>query len=185
TIVATGPLTNIAKILMIDSEISKQIFELIIMGGAVSVPGNVTPKAEYNVWADAEAAKIVLESNLPIILVPLDVTMSFTFTADNLSEIKTANTSISKLISQMLPYYINIHKKLGNVDGCYVHDALAMAYTIDPTLFKTRMMGIEVIINKNEEYGKLIISKANPPLKICLKVDSQRFLQLFIDKMRK
>ncbi|NVM02538.1 MAG: nucleoside hydrolase [Candidatus Helarchaeota archaeon] len=185
TIVATGPLTNMAEILKIDHEISNYILELIIMGGALKVPGNVTPVSEYNVWADAEAAKIVLESDLPIILVPLDVTMSFTLTTTKISDIKTANTSISKLISRMLPYYIDVHKKLGNIDGCYIHDALAMAYTIDPTLFTTRMMGIEVIINKNKEYGKLIISKAKPPLKICLKVDFQRFLQFFIDQMIK
>ncbi len=185
TIVATGPLTNIAKMLTSSPEISNDILELIIMGGAVNIPGNVTSVAEYNIWADAEAAKIVLESDLPITLVPLDVTTSFRLTTANLYEIKKANTPISILISRMLPYYIEINQKLRNIDGCYIHDALAMAYSIDPTLFTTEMMGLEVMVNKNEEYGKLIISKEKPPLKICLKVNSQRFLRFFVDRMIK
>ncbi|MFX1450119.1 MAG: nucleoside hydrolase [Promethearchaeota archaeon] len=184
TVVATGPLTNIAELLNIDPEILKNVNELVVMAGAIFVPGNVTPIAEYNVWADAEAAKIVLESDLPIILVPLDVTMSFYLSTKNFNKIKRANTPISKLISRILPYYIDSNKKRGNLDGCYIHDALAMAYTIDQTLLKTKKMGIEVLISKNE-YGKTIPAESKLAIKVCLEVDSQKFLDLFLDRMLK
>lgn len=185
TIVATGPLTNLATVLKTNFYCLKKAFEIVIMGGAVQVPGNVTPYAEYNIWADAEAAKIVLESGLNITLVPLDVTMSFILSTNDVSKIKKANIPISRLISRMLPFYIDFHKKRRNLDGCYIHDALAMAFTIDQTFLKTKKMGLKVITEKNEKYGQTKPHKSNPPLNAGLEVDSQRFLEFFINRMMK
>jgi purine nucleosidase len=183
TIVATGPLTNIAGVINTNSEFSIQVNEVVIMGGAVFVPGNVSPHAEYNVWADAEAAKIVLESGLPITLVPLDVTMSFYLSTNHFAQITKEKTLISRLIAQMLPFYINAHKKRG-VDGCYLHDPLAMGVAFDPTLLTSKKMGIEVITSGNQ-YGRTIPNDSSPPIKVSLEVDHEKFLRLFIDRMTK
>ncbi|MHA1299430.1 MAG: nucleoside hydrolase [Candidatus Helarchaeota archaeon] len=185
TIVATGPLTNLSIVLKSYPDFSELISEIVIMGGSVKVPGNVTPYAEFNIWADAEAAKIVLESGLPITLVPLDVTMSFVLSTLDVEKIKEANTKISKLVTRILPFYIEAHKKRSNIDGCFIHDALAMAFTIDQTLLETDKIGIEVIIDKNKYYGQTKPSTSKPLIDLSMKVDSQKFLSIFIERMIK
>ncbi|MHA1383033.1 MAG: nucleoside hydrolase [Candidatus Helarchaeota archaeon] len=185
TIVATGPLTNLSIVLKSYPDFSELISEIVIMGGSVKVPGNVTPYAEFNIWADAEAAKIVLESGLPITLVPLDVTMSFVLSTLDVEKIKEANTKISKLVTKILPFYIEAHKKRSNIDGCFIHDALAMAFTIDQTLLETDKIGIEVIIDKNKYYGQTKPSTSKPLIDLSMKVDSQKFLSIFIERMIK
>ncbi len=180
---ATGPLTNIAEVINTDSEFSIHVKELVIMGGAVFVAGNVSPHAEYNVWADAEAAKIVLESGLPITLVPLDVTMRFYLSTDNFAQITKEKTLISGLIAQMLPFYIDAHGKRG-IHGCYLHDPLAMGFAFDPTLLTTKKMGIEVITSENQ-YGRTMRNDSSPPIKVSLEVNHKKFLRLFIERMTK
>ena len=85
----------------------------------------------------------------------------------------------------MLPFYIESNRKHGNIDGCYIHDALAMAFTIDKTLLKTNKMGINVEIDNDEKYGQTISSELKPTINVCLEVDSQRFLKLFIERLVK
>ncbi|MHA1376867.1 MAG: nucleoside hydrolase [Candidatus Helarchaeota archaeon] len=183
TLVATGPLTNVAEIIRKNNEFLKNIFEIVIMGGAIRVAGNVTPYAEYNIWADAEAAKIVFESGCPITLVPLDLTTSFILSSTNITKIEEANTPISKIIAKMLPYYVDVHKKRSGFDGCFIHDALAMAYAFDPTLVETEKIGIEIVIDKNEYYGQTKLSLSKPLIDSGIKVDSQKFLEIFINRM--
>lgn len=182
TLVSVGPITNLALLYQnAPFETLKLIKEIIIMGGAVFVPGNVTPYAEFNVFCDPRAAKIVFNSRLPIItLVGLDVTQKTILTEEQITEIENLNTPLSSFIAQISKYYVNFHKE---INGIYMHDPLAAAIALDSTLIKKKKLFIDVITDESEKFGctQVINDFQTPNLSVCTEVDSKRFLKFFLN----
>lgn len=180
-LVSIGPLTNLAMLFdSLSSDVASLIKNIIVMGGSITIPGNVTPYAEFNIFCDPHAAKRVLESGIPITLVGLDVTQQVILTQDHINEIQKENTVIAKFIADIANFYSRFHM---GINGCYLHDPLAAAVALDPMLIKTEKMNIEVICDNNPKLGQTLVSsrKNSPKIKVAVKVNVERFLRYFID----
>jgi len=135
TIVAVGPLTNIATLLTQYPDAARLVKRIIIMGGNIGWVGNITPQAEFNFWMDAEAADIVLHSGANILLVPLDITRQVLFTFNDLQEICTDGSAAAEWLKQTLTPWL---EKPFNSMGAPMHDQLAVAAVAHPELFTTK-----------------------------------------------
>ncbi len=189
-LVSLGPLTNIAVALLIEPRLTKYVKEMVIMGGAIKVRGNVTPDAEFNIFTDPEAAKLVFHSGMPITLVGLDVTMNTVLTPDNLAEIEGAGTPISLLIGQISRYYMKFYE-VRRIDGCAMHDPPAVGVAIDKTLVKMEKAYVSVETKGELTLGKTVANfdrsdrKHPVNMEVCLGVDSDRFIQTLIDALKR
>lgn len=135
TLIATGPLTNLALALQRDREGMGKLKAVAIMGGAVRTKGNITPYAEFNIFSDPLAAKIVLGSGLPITLVPLDVTHQVSLTSQWMEEkVKPITNAFSKFVIEATGYDSTAHQ-FRNKELIHLHDPLAIGVVIDPTLW--------------------------------------------------
>lgn len=182
TLIFVGPLTNLAKVVEQAPEVIPLVKEVVIMGGAVTVPGNVRPHAEANIYADPDAAKIVLQSGLPITLVGLDVTMETLLPREYVTEWEKSGSAVSQFFANITDYYISAYKNFKpGIRGCSLHDPLAVGVVLDPTFVDTKTMTINVDI-EGEEIGKTYEGEkaANYTINVCLAVDDERFLKHFL-----
>ncbi len=144
TIVAMGPLTNIARALMRDPELPSILGELIIMGGTVSGPGNVTPAAEFNIYCDPNAARTVFRSATTKTLIPLDITSQLIVNYDFLDELPDDSTKAGGLLRKILPFMFRSHHEHFGQEGIHLHDAVALVSLTDPELFERAQMAGDV-----------------------------------------
>lgn len=138
TIVAVGPLTNVAMALMLDGTILDKIEEIVIMGGGYNIT-NVTPTAEFNIWYDPEAAHRVIHCGAKVTLVPLDATHAACITLDDCKRFRALGTVSGNFAAALCEQRIFMHtygQPLAVPDSAAVHDALCIAYLIDPTVLK-------------------------------------------------
>ena len=141
TIVAVGPLTNIATLLLAYPELKGDIKRICIMGGSAE-GGNVTPVAEFNIWHDPEAARIVFASGVPITMCGLDVTHRLYITEPEVEEIRALGR-VGRLAAELFDYYKMYHGE-GGVHNVIPHDAVAVCWLLDPEMFYTRSLHVEV-----------------------------------------
>lgn len=145
TLITLGPLTNLAQALLTDRERVKRLREIIIMGGAIRVPGNVTPMAEFNIYVDPHAAQLVLASGLPLTLIPLDVTEKVVLSRDALQRlVQSFNDPLSQFISDMTVKVIELTERVYGMPGMILHDPLAVGVAIDPSFVKTFPLPVDV-----------------------------------------
>lgn len=144
TLVAVGRMTNLANALKQDPEIVSLVRQVVIMGGAFEVPGNVTPAAEANIHGDPEAADVVATATWPVVWIGLDVTMQTVMTRMQLKDIADAAGARGKLLFDLSQFYINFYEGLVD-DGMVVHDSCACAYVVAPELFTTRSGTVRVV----------------------------------------
>jgi len=184
TLIATAPLTNLALAIQKDSEGMGKLKEIVIMGGAVRIRGNITPYAEFNIFSDPLAAKIVLESGLPITLVPLDVTHQVSLTPQSMEErVKPVNNSISKFFIEATGYHSVTHQ-FRNMELIHLHDPLAVGVVIDPTLVRKERLSIHVETQEGEHYGKTSEVEEGLKVEVCLGVNAGGFLELFLSRLK-
>lgn len=184
TLVATGPLTNVALAVQKDLEGMKKFKRIVVMGGAVRVPGNITPHAEFNIYSDPLAARIVFESGLPLTLVPLDVTHQVFFTPSLLEErLIPLGSVLSRFVIDAVGYDSQRHefRRKGII---YLHDPLAVGVAIDEGLVKTEELFLRVETEEEERFGALEEIENGSPLRVCLGVDAKGFLELFLSRLR-
>jgi inosine-uridine nucleoside N-ribohydrolase len=188
TILAIGPMTNLALAIRMHPEIVPLIKRVVFMAGAFEVPGNTTPAAEFNVWFDPEAARIVVRRPLDMTFIPLDVTDTVPMTMDVYEKITANDNSIvTKLFKNS--YYARSFSENRNAKP-YVYDTLAMAYAIDPTLATDSAdMWVDVDINYGQGYGRTFgypqarAATYMQKAKVIRRFDNERFYRLFIDLM--
>jgi purine nucleosidase/pyrimidine-specific ribonucleoside hydrolase len=192
TLVATGPLTNVAYVFQLHSELPELLARLVLMGGAYGLTpygkGNRTPFAEFNIWQDPEAAHIVFNSGANIFAVGLDVTMDPTacLTNQHLSQIKTKHTPAAQLTAQLVEYEVKYH------GCCRMHDPLALAMLLDDSLLDFVLGKVEVVEGNDWDRGVTRISLCGgcqslgnsfPPIHVASAVDGPRFLKLFLSRI--
>ena len=184
TLIAIGPLTNLALGLQRDPEGMKRLKEVVIMGGAVRTRGNITPFAEFNFFVDPTAAKIVVESGLPITLVSLDVTCRAFLTPPIMEEkIKPMGTPFSEFVIQATGYdSVNHRFRLGR-EGFHLHDPLAIGIVINPDLVRKERLALCIETQEGEQYGKVSEIKEGPGIETCLGVNAEGFLELFLSRL--
>lgn len=135
TIVAVGPLGNLALALRLEPELPKLIKAVNIMGGAAHVPGNVTPVAEANIWNDAHAADIVFSADWQVNMFGLDVTYDLPFSPNFVDLLAEANPKLGGFVAKASQFYIDFYSEGKDEKVCYFHDAYPLAYLIEPELF--------------------------------------------------
>lgn len=148
TLVAVGPLTNIALALEAAPEIRSLVKEVVVMGGAFGMNdhrGNVTPYAEANIHDDPHAADIVFTADWPVVVLGLDVTEESFFSAAYIDKIKNEGGKVGEFIWDVSRYYLRFYANKLGLEGCHVHDPSAIAYVINPKLFTLREGPIRVI----------------------------------------
>jgi purine nucleosidase len=184
TLIAIGPLTNLALGLKKDMKGMKKLKEVVIMGGAVRTGGNITPHAEFNIFSDPLAAKIVFESGLPITLVPLDVTHQVCLTPSLIEKrIRPTNNPFSKFTIDAIGYDLNTRRFRRGTDLIYLHDPLAVGVVIKGDLLKKERLSLYVETQEGDRFGQIMEIEGNLNIEVCLEVDSKRFLDLFLSRL--
>ncbi|THE11931.1 nucleoside hydrolase [Bacillus timonensis] len=182
TIIAVGPLTNLALALQKAPEIVEHVSDVVIMGGAVFVPGNATPHAEANIFTDPEAAKIVLSSGLPITLVGLDVTMQTLLPREKVDAWR--GSEVGDFFADMVGFYHDFYESANpGIGGCGLHDPLAVGVAIDPSLVKAKDIAVDVTSEGKEDGRTIPIMEGNPKIQVCTEVDAQAFLDHFLKRV--
>jgi inosine-uridine nucleoside N-ribohydrolase len=204
TILALAPLTNIALALRSDPSLASQVESMVLMGGSLS-RGNVTPVAEFNFYVDPEAAAIVFESGIPIIMVGLDVTERVTFTDTHLKQLRTGNSAVSRAAAEIASHVLDSAEKRTHKREFHMHDALALAYLLDPQILTLEDDYIRIETSGEFTAGESIAYRKTPmrisaPLlgqetqpassaefrpnaRVGVDVRSERFFQLMMERL--
>ncbi len=177
TVVATGPLSNISDLLRYDPDLARTIGHLIILGGAVEAPGNVTAAAEFNIYCDSEAARQVFKSPVTKTLIPIDVTNQVMLGFDFLDRMKARDSSTSRLLQRILPgAYRSVRQHLG-LEGIPVHDAVAVVAAMRPALFTTSRLHGDVETAGELTHGATIFDRRSttaeqPNMDVATEIDA-------------
>lgn len=163
TIVATGPLTNIASALQQQPDLASVIGHLIIMGGTLSGPGNVTAAAEFNIYSDASAARAVFHSHVTKTLIPIDLTSRVMFNFDLLDKIPDGDSRHGELLRRILPGAFRAYRQHLGLEGIHLHDAVAIVAALEPDLFTTEPMYGDVETDGTLTYGATVFDRRRHP----------------------
>jgi purine nucleosidase len=190
TLVAIGPLTNVAFAIRKEPRIVAAVREIIVMGGAIRYPGNASPLAEYNVFVDPHAAHMVYHSGMPITLVPLDVTYQCILTPADVKRLQENPSPISRFIDDSTLFYMEFHDEYQQIHGCAINDPLALALTFAPKLCDYQELYVDVDISGGISMGKTLadfhgLTRKRPNMKVALSVRKQDFMELFLERMEK
>ncbi|WP_257350332.1 nucleoside hydrolase [Pseudalkalibacillus decolorationis] len=185
TLIAVGPQTNLATAIKKDPEIVNLVKRVVVMGGAVTVPGNVTPNAEANIYADPEAASVVFESGIPVTLVGLDVTMQTLLRNEVVNEWSSVKSAYSDFLQTICNSYIGAYHQFdSSLGGCALHDPLAVGVVIDPSFVKTVPMCVGVDLGKGDTFGKTYeVQQGKANIEVCLDIDVDRFVSHFLQRV--
>ncbi|MFC4401716.1 nucleoside hydrolase [Gracilibacillus xinjiangensis] len=184
TLVPTGPLTNIAMALMKEPEIKQNIKEIILMGGGSY--GNWTPAAEFNIYVDGEAAKVVFESGIPIRMFGLDITHQVLATSETVNELRVMKNKVADFIAELFIFFIQAYKDHFDFDGGPIHDACTIAHLIDPTIFTFKHLHVDIETKGEHTYGMTVIDRhgvtgKQPNVFVATGFDEEKFWKMFKD----
>jgi len=154
TLVAIGPLTNVALAIRQEPRIVEAVKEVFIMGGAIRHEGNTTPLAEFNTYVDPHAAHIVYHSGMPITLTPLDVTYQCILLAEDVAQLQKIKSPIPDFIADATRFYMEFHDEYQDIQGCVINDPLTLALTFTPELCDYEEHFVNVDISGGVSMGK-------------------------------
>ncbi|HMO57184.1 MAG TPA: nucleoside hydrolase [Roseiflexaceae bacterium] len=213
TLVAVAPLTNVALAIRKEPRIVEAVHDVIIMGGALRADGNTTSLAEFNFYVDPHAAHIVLESGMPITLLPWDVTSKVLLTQDDVDRLRRIPTPLTHFIAEATRFYIEFHLSAFGYAGCSINDPIALAMVFMPDLVTTEPMHVAIEYTSELTAGKTVISyigeqgtlpseqdvpgydtrlwppqwrkafRPPPNVRGVTACDERRFIELFVERM--
>ncbi|TVY08698.1 nucleoside hydrolase [Paenibacillus cremeus] len=184
TLIMTAPLTNLAAALSKYPELVRDVKEVIVMGGVVSSFGNVTPTAEYNMYVDPEAARLVFQAGFPsLILVGLDVTRKALLTEEHINGL--SNESIREYVRESTRDYLNRYFERNGVRACAMHDPLAVGVALDRSVVTMKSYYVDVETRSELCDGQTVCDFQNrlqrePNVQVCTEVDAEAFLDMFL-----
>lgn len=184
TVLAIGPLTNLALALRAAPDIADLVAEVIVMGGAFGEGGrggNVTPFAEANIHNDPEAAAEVLSAAWPVTLVGLDVTTRCVLPSAAIKAL--AGGDAGRFVDMVTRGYVEAYGRFDGLDGCCLHDVAAAAYVLRPELFTLRAGGLSVAL-EGERLGQTRWDEAGRPQRVCLEVEADQLVEHFLAAVR-
>jgi purine nucleosidase len=144
TLVPVGPLTNIATAFQRAPDIIARVREIVLMGGAYFAVGNITPAAEFNIYVDPEAAKIVFAAGVPLVVMPLDVTHKALTTRARIDAFRAMGTRVGDMVAAWTDFFERFDMAKYGSEGAPLHDPCTIAYVIDPSLFSGRLINVEI-----------------------------------------
>ena len=191
TFIALGRLTNLALAINIAPQIAESLNEVIVMGGAVTVPGNASPVATANLWGDPQAAEVVYRSGARIVQIGLDVCKEVEFSPEQLQRAWQNDTPANRLLQNAVSFIqaaYNSRGRLRNPGGAQFNDVPAMAYAIDPTLFGASDAFVRVEHRSALTAGQTVadiegLTDNAPNAKIALSVDADRLTELWVERL--
>jgi purine nucleosidase/pyrimidine-specific ribonucleoside hydrolase len=190
-LVALGPLTNLALALQRDRDALRRCSRIVVMGGAVTASGNVTPVAEFNMYVDPDAAAAVFEAGLPIDLIPLDVTRQVVLTRAGLHEaLARSRSARARFVEDFTLFGFEFGESRGE-GGIFLHDPLAMAVAIEPGLVAFESLHVAVEWEGRLTRGMTVADRRDiepyrkqpPTCRAALSVDAPRFLHFFLERL--
>lgn len=184
TIVAVGPLTNVAAALQREPDLAGRLGRIAIMGGAIGL-GNWTPAAEFNIYADPDAADIVLRSGAPITMTPLEVTHRALATDAVIERIAAFDTPVARMSVALLRYFAETYERVFGFPAPAVHDPCAVAAIIDPSVVTTKVMNVTVELESELTGGRTVCdvygtTGREPNVDVGVDLDVERFWELMI-----
>ncbi|MBN9547835.1 MAG: nucleoside hydrolase [Alphaproteobacteria bacterium] len=187
-VVATGPLCNIGLLVLKHPHVLPKIKELIWMGGVFYRKSEFITPTEFNAFCDPEALKLVLDARVPITMIGLDVTMQVLIEAPQYEELAAIDTPLGRVVMDWLKFYEKLHRNSMGVGGA-MHDPLALALAIDPTLVRTRPAHIGVDLSGSYTFGATVADfwherGEEDNARIAYEVDADRFFKLMFDLLR-
>lgn len=184
TLIAVGPLTNIALALQHHPEITQTAAKLVVMGGAVRTPGNVNAFAEANIWNDPHAAEIVFAANWDVTLVGLDVTERIQCTPEDFAPMLRSSPKCGALMNEAAEFYFQFHIESKGLNACFLHDPSAIICAQQPELFQMVSAPITMRV-EGEEAGRTIEAPdaKTLPIIICIEPDADAIRARFLKHM--
>lgn len=198
TLLALGPLTNVALALRREPRLSQRLREICLMGGSTT-RGNVTPAAEFNISVDPEAAHAVFTSGVPVRMVGLNVTQQVVATPERRRAVRAAGTRVAVLAADLLEFYSAVIHRLYGLPGGALHDPVAAAALIDPSLVRFAPMHVAVELHGEHTAGMTVCDDrytrtapdvpaarrgAPPNAEVAVAVDADRCFDLLLDVLR-
>jgi inosine-uridine nucleoside N-ribohydrolase len=184
TLVPTGPLTNIARVL--EESGGENVERIVLMGGSIA-EGNITPAAEFNIWADPEAADRVFHSGLDVTMIGLDVTHKALLTPPIAERLRAAGAT-GVFVAELAEFFTVYHRVTYGWDGAPIHDAVAVAHVVRPGLVETRPRNVEVELESELCRGRTVVDlwkrtgrPANADVGVDLDVDG--FFELLVERI--
>lgn len=178
TLIPLAPLTNIATLFIARPELMQKIERISLMGGGAYM-GNWTPAAEYNIWADPEAAKVVFNSGLPIIMAGLDVTHKAYITREENEVLRAQGNEISVFAAELIDYFSRYHYEVEGFPGCTMHDPTAVCALLHPELFTSVTCNVDVEVTGELTTGMTVVDTINYNEKIQGKTVEKNTTVLF------
>ena len=188
TLVAIGPLTNVALAIRQELRLVEALKQIIIMGGAIRYEGNTTALAEFNTYVDPHAAQIVYHAGIPITLVPLDVTYQCILTRNDVKRLQQIDSPVTQFVADATRFYMEFHDEFQKIEGCVINDPLALALTFAPELCDYQELPVEVDLSGGISMGKTVAdfynyNKKPANLKVALGVRARDFIDLFVERL--
>ena len=185
TLVATGPLTNLGLLLRAAPDLHERIGEIVVMGGSLGA-GNTTPSAEFNIWADPEAAAIVFEAGLPLRMTGLDVTHQALLLPDDVAALEALGTRAGRVFAELMRFFAIHHRDRYGWDGPPVHDAVAVAWLLEPTPWGPQRLRVDIDTSDGPSRGRTIadpegLTGRPPNVEVGLTIDRERLMGMLVD----
>ncbi|HUQ23415.1 MAG TPA: nucleoside hydrolase [Gaiellaceae bacterium] len=183
-LVPIGPLTNVA--LYLAEHGTENLERIVLMGGAIA-EGNMTPAAEFNIWADPEAAQRVFHSGVPVTMIGLDVTHKALLTPALAEQFRAAGR-VGTFVAELVEFFKQYHARTYGWDGAPVHDAVALAQAFRPDLVHTRQLNVEVETGSDLCRGRTVVdlwSRTDRPANadVGVDIDADAFFELLLDRI--
>ena len=188
TVCALGPLTNIGLALVKQPEIAPRIKRIVAMGGGFFEGGNVTPAAEFNIYVDPQAARLVFESGIPVTLIPLDCTHQALTTALRIDRFRQMNNKSGPACAKLLEFFERFDEEKYGTDGGPLHDPCVIAWLLKPELFTSRDVNVAVECESELTMGMTVIDwwKVTPRpanATVCRSVNADGFFALLTERI--
>ena len=198
TLVAVGPLTNLALALQLDPTITDNVVEVVVMGGNAFCAGNATPAGEANILNDPDAADLVFGASWPVTMIGLDVTHNVNMTGSTIDQLALLPGPLNEFVAAAVPFYRAFYEERNGIDGIYVHDSTVVVYLLAPELFRFGHYPVRVDTSDGIGRGKtwpaltepdaednpaLSPWQNRPRVKVGIGVDGKKVVQVIVEKL--
>ncbi|XVF40923.1 hypothetical protein PTKIN_Ptkin01aG0239800 [Pterospermum kingtungense] len=194
TVVALGPLTNIALAIQLDPSFTKNVGQIVLLGGAFAVNGNVNPAAEANIFGDPDAADIVFTSGADVLAVGINVTHQVVMTDADRDILASSTGEFAQYLCKILGVYFDYHHDVYSTKGVYLHDPTTVLAAINPSLITymegavrvqtngiTR--GLTILYNKQKRFAEVTEWSDQPTVKVAVTVDAPAVLKMVMERL--
>ncbi len=190
TLCALGPLTNVALALVKEPRIASRIKRVVAMGGGFFEGGNITPTAEFNIYVDPQAARLVLDAGIPFTLIPLDCTHQALTTKARIDKFRVMKNKSGPAIAEMMDFFERFDEQKYGTDGGPLHDPCVIAWLLQPELFSSRDVNVSVECESELTMGMTVVDwwrvtdrKVNAT--VCRGINSDGFFNLLTERLAK